>query len=458
MTLHSLLKSVYLYMVVTVVSTSTYAQNNSDLHKLWTIVQNEYAGIQMHDASIAKKKLDSIVVASQYWPELHLQYQQSFSSRQGSNGAFYPLPGIFNINAGGNLHGDHRTFNSYGSGVVRWDVVHFGRKKSNQTLSSIDILDAKLEKDKYFLLLQQELVNRYFNSLYYNQLLEWTSKNKERLKDILEISKSLSLSGVYPLADTLLASSAYNQILAQQSQTRGMQNAATKYLNEYIPTEIDWLIDNKKFDKVELASVGIESILDSHPLIKKSKLKTNKINHLSNLEKGKTLPSIALLGGLSSRTSGIYDDGTVSNTFTNGYDNRANNYFIGAGVTWSLQQALRSSKKRKSLQFLNKESSFETEVMHDQLFTEVQANTIEVKESFKQIQNSKLSVNEAYEAFEMYKIRYEGGLINLSELLQIQGVLQDSEKIYLDNLLRFWQLQTNQSYLHSDFTNIFNNF
>lgn len=458
MTLHSLLRTVYIYILVTIVSTSSFAQSDSDLEKLWTIVQNEYAGIQLHNAAVAKKKLDSIVAASQYWPELHLQYQQSFSSRQGSNGAFYPLPGIFNINAGANLDGDNGTFNSYGSGIVRWDIVHFGRKKSNQSLSSIDILETELEKDKYELLLKKELANRYFNSLYYTQLLDWTNKNNQRLKDILEISKSLSLSGIYPLADTLLASSAYNQIIAQKHQTRGMQNAAYKYLNEFVPNEIDWLIDKNKFENIEFANFRKESILDNHPLIKQSKLKLDRINHLDNLEKGKTLPNISLLGGLSSRTSGIYEDGTVSNKFTNGYNNRANNYFIGAGVTWSLQQALKASKTRKSLQFLNKESALEVEVLQDQLLTQTDVNSIEVKESFEQIKNSKLSVKEAQDAFEMYKIRYEGGLINLSELLQIQGILQVTEKVYLDNLLRFWQLQTNQSYLHSDFTHIFNNF
>lgn len=457
MTLHSLLRTVYIYILVTIVSTSSFAQSDSDLEKLWTIVQNEYAGIQLHNAAVAKK-LDSIVAASQYWPELHLQYQQSFSSRQGSNGAFYPLPGIFNINAGANLDGDNGTFNSYGSGIVRWDIVHFGRKKSNQSLSSIDILETELEKDKYELLLKKELANRYFNSLYYTQLLDWTNKNNQRLKDILEISKSLSLSGIYPLADTLLASSAYNQIIAQKHQTRGMQNAAYKYLNEFVPNEIDWLIDKNKFENIEFANFRKESILDNHPLIKQSKLKLDRINHLDNLEKGKTLPNISLLGGLSSRTSGIYEDGTVSNKFTNGYNNRANNYFIGAGVTWSLQQALKASKTRKSLQFLNKESALEVEVLQDQLLTQTDVNSIEVKESFEQIKNSKLSVKEAQDAFEMYKIRYEGGLINLSELLQIQGILQVTEKVYLDNLLRFWQLQTNQSYLHSDFTHIFNNF
>lgn len=457
MTSKNVLKTVFIYLA-SILPFSGNSQQNSDLRTLWNQIVNEYPGLLSHDAHIERSKLDSIVALSQYWPKLHLQYQQSLSTYEGSNGAFYPMPGIFNVSGSSQLHGDSQTFNSYASSVATWDVIHFGRKARTKDITSTEIKKAHNNKEKFELDLQKEVANRYFSTLYYSNLSEWAKNNSKRLKEILETSKSLSISGLHPIADTLIASSSYRQVLAQQTQTFGMYEATMEYLNEFTSEKPNLTLNSEKFETIEKALLLENTLETLHPIITEKQLIADSYSHKRDLEKGKYFPHISLLGGLSSRTSGIYNDGHVSNSFAHGYDNRANNYFLGVGVTWSLNQTLTSSQKRKSLQFAQIEQIHNMHAAKDELQTQREAIEARVKKSFEQIKNSKLSVDQALEAYEMYLVRYEGGLINLNELLQIQGILQASEKSYLDNLYTFWQLQSEQSYVSADFSNLFNNF
>jgi outer membrane protein TolC len=58
----------------------------------------------------------------------------------------------------------------------------------------------------------------------------------------------------------------------------------------------------------------------------------------------------------------------------------------------------------------------------------------------------------AREAYSLYLSRYESGLINLTELLQIQAILQQTEKSNIDTHGQLWDQLINKAELSGNFT------
>jgi outer membrane protein TolC len=58
----------------------------------------------------------------------------------------------------------------------------------------------------------------------------------------------------------------------------------------------------------------------------------------------------------------------------------------------------------------------------------------------------------------LYKARYEGGLINLSDLLQVQEILLQTERQNLMAYLNYWNLMISKSYQQADFSQLFTHF
>ncbi|MEO6682465.1 MAG: TolC family protein, partial [Ginsengibacter sp.] len=66
-------------------------------------------------------------------------------------------------------------------------------------------------------------------------------------------------------------------------------------------------------------------------------------------------------------------------------------------------------------------------------------------EQFQNLKASEAAVKASLEAYELYEVRYQSGLINLIELLQLQKILQDTERNYLSALHVYWTELLNQT-------------
>ncbi|RYZ61123.1 MAG: hypothetical protein EOO14_05830 [Chitinophagaceae bacterium] len=55
------------------------------------------------------------------------------------------------------------------------------------------------------------------------------------------------------------------------------------------------------------------------------------------------------------------------------------------------------------------------------------------------------SRNASREAYELYEVRYQSGLLSLIELLQLQKALQESEKAYVTAVTAYWNELLNQA-------------
>lgn len=76
---------------------------------------------------------------------------------------------------------------------------------------------------------------------------------------------------------------------------------------------------------------------------------------------------------------------------------------------------------------------------------------------FARLKNSKLAVQHAQDAYQMYLARYKSGLIALSELLQISKLLEEAEQKHIDAAKSYWILLAEEASLNNNFDFVFNN-
>ena len=434
-----------------------FNSNAQTLQGLWDKTIAYYKGFDVQNQQILLAKQDSLAQQIKYKPQVQAQFQQSLSSVNGTSGAFLPLPGIMNISGPQVNEGSSSTFNHFLSASMNWDLINFGRKDLDKDISSSKIAYSKLNQHKFALEIQKKLANRYIEFLYLQILDKWYVRHAERYATVLEITKGLAKAGIVPGADSLLANSSLKNVQSSLSHVQGKLDASIFLIKEL--SNVNSLPIQEVYSKPFLEILkSQDSVQSEHPILQMKKQQQQSLELLGKKQDREIFPRIMFLGGLANRSSGITSNGYVNSGYTDLYQDFANNYFIGVGVTWNLQEVFQSKSNKRQYDLLRQNNLLEQGLVQNEIKTSLDQLNAEITAAYVGIDQSNISRTQAEEAFQLYKTRYEGGLINLSELLQVQEILLQSEKQNLVSYLNYWNLMVDKSYQQADFSLLFNHF
>lgn len=435
-------------------------QSQNTLSDLWLKVEAHYPGVGAKNSAIDAAKLNELAVKSGMLPQLKAQAQNTYGTYQGSSGAFFPQPGFFNVSGPSNsLNGNSMAANSFGSATVEWQLFSFGKlRKENQAANKL-MQKAVSEKDAYLLGLKKTLSERYITLLYNDAKLSWTQKNAERLDSIRHITSGLSRAGLRPAADSWLASSSYVQARGEQDKWNGLKIASLiKLLELYGGDTVNYSASASRFSNPtgNQLTQG-KNINPSHPLLDALDQQAQYYARSGEAQKRAALPTLSLLGGYGYRGTGISPEGVVSGAWKDGFNNAANNYLVGIGITWNIT-GLRTNYLKGEKLFKDAES---TKLLHSQyeqaMVADLSASQAKIFQQSQQLQKTRLAVTESQYAYNMYLARYKSGLITLSELLQVRILLEQAENNHISASYDYWMLLAYQAELTVNFDFLFNN-
>ncbi|WP_345947739.1 TolC family protein [Mucilaginibacter sp. PAMB04274] len=442
-------------LIIFISGTFARAQNPKDLplSKAWQLAFDTYPGLRQKKAQIGETQVLKDIASSDRLPQAQAQLQNSIGTFAGSTGAFIPLPGIFNVNSNKTIAGgSSTTTNFYGSVVADWNLIGFGKINNAVKAADAEVQQAKSSFDAYHLTLQARVTRQYFDVLYNQTNLSWAEDNAKRVKQILELSKSLAEAGLKPGADTSLAAATYLQILAEKDSWKGKFGASKITLTETVPLQpIDFTMPVKNYLQSNSDIPTENSVQDTHPYLKVLEKQVQVSEARSKAAGSQALPTISLIAGYSGRGSGISPDGLVSNDYTAGFNNMANNYLVGVGVTWNITGAYTSALQKKRFGQQAQANKYGYDLEEKQLQTQLASATARLTEQISQANKTQRAVLKGREAYELYLSRYESGLIRLTELLQIQGILQQAEKNNIDTHGQLWDQLINQAEISGNF-------
>lgn len=438
-----------------------YAQQHKDhtLGNLWPKVEESYPGVGAKTMAIDAARFSERAVKSNMLPQVKAQGQNTYGTYEGSPGAFFPQAGFFNVSGATNaFDGSSMTANSFGSATLEWELFSFGKlHKENQAARALSH-KAMSEKEAYLLSLKKVLSERYISLLYNGAKLKWTEKNAERLDEIRNITSGLSAAGLRPAADSLLASSSYNQAMGEHDKWSGLEKAAfLRLLELYGGDTVDYAVSASRFtNPIEKYPTG-KAISKSHPILQALDQQSQYYSLSAQVQKRSSMPSLRLLGGYAYRGTGINPNGAVSDVWKDGFNNTAGNVLAGIGITWNISSLHTNGLKSKA--FYKEAES--TKLLHTQygqaMQADLSASRAKILHQYEQLQKTKLAVSQSREAYGMYLARYRSGIIALSELLQIRTMLEQAENIHIEASRDYWMLLAYEAELAADFGFLFNN-
>ena len=449
-------------MLLMLYSVGAYSQETKEgsLSYLWELMGNNYPTLTEKQARIEefeyrKKELSTVAL-----PQVQLQLQNSFGTFAGTNGAFFPIPGVFNVN--GNVAkkpgAPGSTMNTFGSVLLDWKVSQFGKQQKMMEAAGYEVREAQSNYDASLLSLRAKMTRTYLNVLYTQSGLNWADKNALRVKEIFDLSSSLAEAGLKPGADTALAAAAYLQAMAQQEEWQGKYAAGQVNLKEFVPgLSGALLLPLEIYMNIGLPDQSPDAVSITHPFLQVLDQRFKYQQRQKEVLTRKQLPSISLLAGLSARGTGINPDGSVHQNFASGFDNSSRNYLIGLGLNWNLTGLYTGSLEKKRAQKQVDAAQSQYQLQKLQMNTALQTISSRISAQVNQVAKTKAALKKTLNAYDLYLSRYEAGLINLTELLQIQALLQQVEKSNIEVHQELWNQLNTRAELSGDYSYLFNN-
>lgn len=431
------------------------------LSQAWQLAFHTYPGLKQTQEQITAAQFNKSVQRAGLLPSIQLQAQNTFGTLESTAGAFFPLPGIFNVSGSAGTGAENKaTTNFYGSAVAELPILTFGKIKNNIRIADQQLLLAKSNLSAYQLQLQVKVTRLYFDILYEQANLKWATENAQRVAQIKEIAQSLAGAGLKPGADTALAASSYLQVLSQQDDWLGKLQSGKIALTETVPLlhSAGYLVPERDYLNGIGGTLKLADTVSQHPYLDVYQKDIQVSEAREKAAGSQAMPTLTLIGGYGERSSGALPDGRISGGYSAAFNNMAGNYLVGVGLTWNISSLYTSTlqKKRAAAEVRANKYDYEREQLA--VNTRVSAIAANLNEQLKRSVKTNAAVVMARRAYELYLARYQSGLISLTDLLQIQSLLQQAEKVNIDTHQQLWDQLIVQCELHSDFSPLVTHF
>ncbi len=431
-----------------------FAQN-SEKATLTNLYQQaaSYPQLKAKTAAIEAADLHHKITKRQNLPGIQFQAQNTYGTYEGTPGAFFPLGGIFNVSGEGNSN--QTAVNTFVSATAQWDVIQFGKHRDEVKLADLEKAKAETNYELTDIELKREITNSFLTWMYAKYMQTWAEEEVERDLTILKLSQSRVNSGLVSAADSLLAKTNLKQTLAQQKQWEAQTKTSANRIKEFAGISIENEMPSNLFlSTIEEKYSSQEE--KNHPLLTTKKQDKERLEILEKNITHQVLPTISVLAGGMFRGVGFNDQG---NQWKDSYELPINNYLVGVGMTWDISSFYDKSLKKKRNQQEQIQLQEEQEVIERYLEERENSLTHQLSKSLEEIEEAEEAYAAAKKSFDLFKVRYESGIIDLATLLQIQQTLQFTEKSRIKAYYDYWTYWSDYAYSQADFsilTTVFN--
>ena len=426
---------------------SGYAQTKKySIEEVWQKTLSFYPTLTSKKEFIEQQKIRKDLVRKQFSPEVVVQAQQTYGQSQNTPASIFPLPGVYtSTGSSQNLSGVNASSSVFSSAILQWNFIQFGKQKTKLIVAdeAINLSIAQLNEEEWKLL--SKVTEIYFTVAQSNAALEIARADSKRLSELFELTRAQVNAGLQPGADSLLIKSSLLQSRAKQFEQQAILKETLIQLASFMGEKNHDLSVEDDF-YYELFDVFPGNVdISKHPFIQAYNARMKHAEANLALVKKEAYPSIGLVAGAGIKGSGIHPNGSVKGSPDAPWDNASGNYLAGIGATWNFSSLFQNKTKQAIAKHTISSLAADREVVQLELNTQYQSALAGWTEQIKNLKASKDAAEASREAYELYEVRYQSGLINLIELLQLQKSLQDTERNYLHAVNVYWKEILNQA-------------
>ncbi len=384
-----------------------------------------------YEAEAAAKYVD--VVKYSRLPTIDATYQAGLATANNLTGMFYPN-GILPITGPPSSNNNFAPSALTAAGVLlNWQTATFGEREARINLSVAEAksktLDWKQEQFRHKI----NVISAYLDVLLSYDVMHILQQNIVRVQSNLEQSRILTVTGIKPGLDTALFSSEVSRAKVDWLNAKRQLQTQQLYLAQLIVTEaLPVPSDTTFLNKLPLIS-DKDTSFANHPVIQYGQSQIDVNRSREQLLKKSYLPKINLWGTAFARGSGVQADGT--NKAFDGLAPTRYNYGAGVQLAFPIMKYGEVKKQLQQQNFLSKAAEERLEEERTSLSSQQNIANTTFDNSVAVATETHQQLKAAQYAFKAIQVRYNTGLINFSDLIQVQYNLLKAE---LDVKRAYW--------------------
>lgn len=421
--------SLYQFLVGLVFSNNVIAQSATDsLVNLKSAVEiadhrHHLLNARRYEVEAATKNIDVTRYIKK--PSIDASYQANVATANNVTGLFYPN-GILPISGPPSYKNNFTPVaGSAASVLLNWQAITFGQQNAQIDVSVAEANSKRLGLEQERFKNKIEVISKYLDVLLAFETQRIQEQNIKRVEVNLKQSRVLSTTGIRPGVDTAL------------------------FLSELSKAKVEWLNANRQLETEQwlLAQLMVidalpiptdtsllhtlptlpfvDTSLTSHPYIQFAQSQMNVSRSKEQLLKKSYLPKLTLFGTAFARGSGVQPNGDVK-TF-DGLGLSRFNYGAGVQLVFPIMK-YGEVKKQLHVQNLLTEAAKEMVLENNsQLLAQQRIASATFNSSLSVATETGRQLKAAQYAFAAMQTRYSTGLVNLSDVVQVQYNLLQAE-------------------------------
>lgn len=405
-----------------------------------------YPALEAKTATIEIADLNHKIIKREIWPDLDLQAQNTYGTYKGLSGAVFPLSGNYNVSG---LQSSGIGVNMLISATAKWDVIQFGKHKDQVRIAGVDKDQAQVSYELEDLHLKKQITENFLNWNHSKKMTNWAKHEANRHAGLFKIAKAQASAGRSSAADSLLVKSQYKQAMANKKKWLAETRKAENKIKELTGISLASFQSSDSFFNL----VPHREILkkkEEHPLLNQKDQDKNRLEIEQKNIDHSVLPNISILASGMFRGAGYSGE----NQWSDPYRLPVSNYLIGLGFTWELDGFYDKGLKNKRNQQQQYKVELEKKVLNRFLSEEENSLIYQLNQAEEEINETRESYYAAKKSYDLFKVRYESGLIDLPTLYQIEQSLQFSERSLIKAYHEYWIYWKDFAYVKNDYSTL----
>ena len=359
-------------------------------------------------------------------PTIDASYQANIGTANNLTGIFYPV-GILPMTGPPSAGNNYKpATGSAASLLLNWQAVTFGQRAAQINASIAEAKVSQQQSVQDIFRHKINVISAYLDVLLSYDLLRIQEYNIQRVDTNLKQSRVLSVTGIKPGVDTAFflseRSKAKIQYLNEKQQLENQQwQLARLIVMNVLPVPAD----TNFLSKLPSAASGFDTSFTGHPVIQFAQSQINSSQSKETYLKKSYLPKINVWSTAFARGSGYVANGNIKTgegLLLNRY-----NYGTGAQIIFPIMKYGEVKHQIQQQNFLSKAAQERLEESKSELNTQMHITTTSFQSSLEIVYEARQLYKSATYAFNATQLRYNTGLMNISDLVQAQYNLLQAE-------------------------------
>lgn len=429
----------------------SYAQ--STLKDLLQKVEANYPAIQAQKKMSEAAKEGIKISKVDALPSLDAAYQLNYATFNNISGQASPLAWIPISGPPSSTNKFGGIFGSTLGLLANWQPITFGQRQFqiNRAESEFNLVLADEQNTIY--LQQSKVINAYLDYMYAQSFLAINQENIDRLTIQFSQARALASAGLRPGVDTALVKSELSKAKVDLMQTQNAVRIKSIILSELSAEQnINSTFDSTFYIKIPSQHSG--NNIQSNPVLAFGKQYILRLESQKKILETQWYPKLHFLGTLYGRGSGVNAFGEVNSI--NGLGLSRFNYGFAAQISMPLLSKSKINIQVKQQDYLIQAAQSNLSQSEWQLSKEKETANALFQNAHNIAEEMPMQLESARYAYDAMQSRYDAGLVNYTDLLQVQYNLTLAQMNSYKARFELWKALLYQSTIAGDL-NIFLN-